>query len=111
MKTSGIVPMLRGALGDAQVEFAFIFGSVAAGAAQALSDVDLLVVGADGLRSIVARLRSVQEAIAREVTPIVWTPVEYASRRKRGDHFLSRVLSEPRLMVIGGDDDPFKLGG
>ena len=111
MKTSGIVPLLRGALGEARVEFAFVFGSVAAGAARGGSDVDLLVVGADGLRSIVARLRSVQEAIAREVTPVVWTPKEYASRRKRGDHFLSRVLSEPRLMVIGADDDPFTLGG
>lgn len=111
MKTSGIVPLLRGALGEARVEFAFIFGSVAAGAARAGSDVDLLVVGADGLRSIVARLRSVQDAISREVTPVVWTPTEYASRRKRGDHFLSRVLSEPRLMVIGADDAPFKLGG
>jgi predicted nucleotidyltransferase len=111
MKTSGIVPLLRAALGEARIEFAFIFGSVAAGAAKALSDVDVLVVGAEGLRSVVARLRNVQEAIAREITPVVWTPAEYVNRRNRGDHFLSRVLSEPRLMVVGADDDPFKLGG
>lgn len=111
LKTSGIVPKLRAALAEARVEFAFVFGSVAAGTARAQSDVDLLVVGADGLRSIVARIRKVQEALAREITPIVWTPSEYMQRREKGDHFLRRVLSEPRLMVIGAEDDPGKLGG
>ena len=71
MKTSGIVPLLRSALDGARIEFAFVFGSVAAGSARAGSDVDLLVVGKDGLRSIVARLREVQDAVAREVTH--WT--------------------------------------
>jgi len=111
MKTSGIVPLLRSALDGARIEFAFVFGSVAAGSARAGSDVDLLVVGKDGLRSIVARLREVQDAVAREVTPVVWTPEEYAGRRKRGEPFLSRVLSEPRFMVIGAEDDLSKLGG
>ncbi len=111
MKTSGIVPMLRAVLDGARIEFAFVFGSVAAGTAKVGSDVDLLAVGREGLRSIVARLREVQQAVGREVTPVVWTPEEYAGRRKRGEHFLSRVLSEPRIMVIGADDDPLQLGG
>lgn len=111
LKTSGIVPKLRDVLVDARVDFAFVFGSVAAGTARSQSDVDLLVVGADGLRSVVARIRVVQESVEREITPIVWTATEYVQRRQRGDHFLRRVLSEPRLMVIGAEDDPEKLGG
>lgn len=111
LKTTGIVPKLRTALADARVDFAFVFGSVASGTARAQSDVDLLVVGADGLRHVVRRIRAVQDAIEREITPIVWTATEYLQRRERGDRLLRRVLSEPRLMVIGADDDPEKLGG
>jgi predicted nucleotidyltransferase len=88
LKTSGIVPELRSALAHARVDFAFVFGSVAAGTAHSGSDVDLLVVGADGLRTIVGSLRVVQEAMAREITPVVWTPAEYLQRRLRGEHFL-----------------------
>jgi predicted nucleotidyltransferase len=111
LKTSGIVPQLRIALVDARVAFAFVFGSVAAGTAREQSDVDLLVVGTDGLRRVAGLLRVVQDALAREITPIVWTPAEYVQRRERGDRFLRRVLSEPRLMVIGAENDPEKLGG
>ena len=109
MKTSGVVPILRAALGEGRVEFAFIFGSMAAGTARAGSDVDLLVVGTEGLRGIVGRLRKAQASIPREITPVVWTPDEYAGRRKRGDQFLLRVLSEPRLMVIGADPAPLHV--
>lgn len=107
LKSEGLVVLLQRALGDRGVEAAFVFGSMASGRAVAGSDVDLLIVGPIGLREAVRRLRVVQEKVGREVSPVVWTVEEFRSRLAAQDHFLTSVLREPRLMVIG---DEHKLG-
>lgn len=111
LKTAGIVPVLREALGSEGVSLAFVFGSMAAGTADAGSDIDLMVVGGAGLREVARRLSPAAERLGREVTPVVWTRKEFRERRRRGDHFLTRVLANPRLMVIGDDDDLGRLAG
>ena len=111
MKTVGIVPLLRSSLGPEGIELAFVFGSVATGTADALSDIDLLVVGKVGLREVVRRLSQAQEQLGREISPVVWTPNEFRKRRHGRDHFLARVLANPRLMVVGDENDLARLGG
>jgi predicted nucleotidyltransferase len=104
-RTVGIVPILRLALGEVGIEFSFVFGSLAEGTADAESDVDLMVVGDIGLRETVRRLREVPDLLGREVNPVVWTMAEYSERRKRQDHFLSRILNGPSLPITGDRDE------
>ena len=102
---TGIVPLLREALGSDGISLAFVFGSAASGTSGANSDVDLMVVGSAGLRLVAGRLRQAQEQLGRDINPVVWTKKEWADRLRRRDHFLFSVLANPRLMIVGTEND------
>jgi predicted nucleotidyltransferase len=101
LRSEGFSGVLREALGEEGIEFAFVFGSMADGTATAYSDVDLLVVGEIGLRETIRRLQGVEDIIGREITPIVWNLNEYMTRLKEEEHFLASVLKRPLLALIG----------
>jgi predicted nucleotidyltransferase len=109
LKTDGLADVLRDALGSAGIDFAFVFGSIAAATPKAGSDVDLLVIGAVGLREIIRRLAPAQDHLGREINPVVWTRAEFERRMTSDDHFLDNVLRGPMLMVVGtgipGEDE------
>jgi uncharacterized protein len=105
LKTSGLVEFLQAPLSHERIRAAFVFGSVAKGQEKARSDVDLMVIGAIGLRQVTKSLSGVAEQIGREINAHVLTPGEFAKRIRESDHFLTSVLSEPRLFVIGSEDE------
>ena len=109
--TDGLAATLERALGTDGVAFAFVFGSLASGLGTAGSDVDLLVVGSLGLREAVRRISRVQDAVGREINPVVWTRAEYERRRAAKDAFLARVMAGPRLPVVGEPDGTRGVGG
>lgn len=101
LKTTGLGDVLRSALGPDGVEFAVVFGSMAAGTATAASDVDLLVVGSVTLREVVRRLAPAQETLGREVTPVVWSSAEFKRRRTERDPFLARLKGGAVIPILG----------
>ena len=114
-KTEGALGAVRYALSDlaagGRVDLAFIFGSFATGAQVSASDVDLMVIGDARLSELVPALRAAQDQIGREVNPTVYTSVELQDRLKAGEHFISRVLERPKVMLIGTEDELAKLAG
>ena len=111
LKTSGLTDVLREVLGGAaDIESAFVFGSVASDTAKAHSDIDLMVVGTIGLRRLSKRLSGLEAKLGREVNPHVSTREEFARRANEGDHFITAVLKSPRLFVVGGEDELRRLG-
>jgi len=106
LRSEGFIGVLNEALGNEGIQFAFVFGSMAAGTAGADSDVDLLVVGELGLRKVVRRLHGVPDQIGREINPVVWTETEYRHRLYEEEHFLAEILQGPRITVIG---DPIEV--
>jgi predicted nucleotidyltransferase len=110
LKTNGLTEVLRDGLGNEGIEVAFVFGSVATGAETPYSDIDLMVIGKASLRQIATRLASATVKLGREINPHVLTSVEFCRRRNSNDHFLSTVLSAPRLFVIGDDGQLATLG-
>lgn len=107
VKTSGLVAPLRAALAPLanRIRAAFVYGSIAKGTDTAASDIDLMVI-ADGLdyADVYSALQSVEARLGRTVNPNVMALAEW--RRKRGDRgFVARVANEPRLFVIGSDDE------
>lgn len=111
LKTSGLVDVLREALGDKPViRLAFVFGSVASGSEKPASDIDLMVVGSVSMRQLSSWLSGAANRIGREINPHVFTPAEYARRRQEGNHFLTSVLQAPKLLVIGTEDDIAEMG-
>ncbi len=110
LKTDGLADVLAAALRDDAVRCAFAFGSVASGTAGAASDVDLFVIGSLGLRKTVALLSGVAEQLGREVNPHVLTPAEFADRIRQKEHFVSTVMSAPKLFVKGTADELDAMG-
>jgi predicted nucleotidyltransferase len=106
VKTVGLADVVREALGQVEgIRFAFIFGSMAKGTADAKSDVDVLIVGDASFAEISEALLSAQERLRREVTPTVYSEEEFRQRTAEGHHFLARVLSDPKIMLVGTGDD------
>jgi len=110
-KTAGIVEALKGAFKPLQnqISVSFIFGSVAISAERSASDVDLIIVGSARLSEVSPILRDAEKALGRPVNPHIYSPGEFAERLGREDHFLSAVLQEQRLFIIGDENDLARL--
>ena len=106
-KTFGLAMPLRDALMPLadRLHAAFVFGSVAKGTDTASSDIDLLLVS-DALTyaDAMAALHPLMERLGREINPTLYTRAELRKRIAEGNSFVTRVLAQPRLWLIGNDD-------
>lgn len=107
-KTFGLVDVLRNALAPvaAQVQAAFVYGSVARGLDTAASDIDVLLVS-DSLNhaDLFSVLEPASAKLRRGVNPTVYSRQELARRLQQHSAFIERVLAQPRLWVIGDERD------
>ena len=110
-KTAGVADVLRDALiacGD-HIVVAFVFGSVAKGTQGRDSDVDLLVIGDVPFGDVVEALASAQDRIGREVNPTVYPRREFQQKVQAGHHFLTRVLAESKVFLVGSQHELERL--
>ncbi len=106
VKTVGLIDVLEDALaGEKAIRSAFIFGSIAEGSEKAGSDIDLMVIGEIGLRSLSRLLQGLAEKFKREINPYVLSPKEFSRRKSKNEHFISQVLVSSKLFVIGDEND------
>ena len=108
LKTSGLADVLRTALAPliGQIGVAFVYGSVAKKQDTAKSDIDLMVVS-DSLTyaDLFGALEESANRLGRKVNPTVYSTQELAKRRKQGNAFVTRVLAQPKIWLIGGERD------
>jgi len=108
VKTVGVAEPLRQALSPRAraIRTAFVYGSVAKGTDRAKSDIDLMVVS-DSLRyaDLFETLQAAEAMLGRTVNPTVMTLAQWRAKRARADSFAARVSAQPRVFVIGSDDD------
>ena len=111
-KTTGLVDVIRECLTPLapKIEVAFVFGSAATGVLRSDSDVDVLVVGDVSFSDVATAVTEAQVRIGRDVNPAVYPPSEFGEKVRARHHFLSAVLEEPRLFVLGGPDELGRLG-
>lgn len=106
-KTMALAEPLRQALAPLapRIRAAFVYGSVARRQDTARSDIDLMLVS-DALSypDVFGALEAASWSLGREVKPTIYTRQEWAERSARGDGFVKRVLAQPRIWLIGGDD-------
>lgn len=102
-KTAGLADVLRAALLSLQdrINCAFVFGSVAQGKETVDSDVDVMVVGDVSFSEVVGALSATQSQLQREVNPVVMTSESFTSKRDKQDRFVTRVLKEQRILLMG----------
>lgn len=100
-KTVGVIALLKEKLNDSKIECAFLFGSMAKNKEKAASDIDLIIIGDLGMRSLTKLLSGLQEKTGREINPHVYTKEEFKKRIKLKDHFIISVLQEEIKPIIG----------
>jgi len=110
-KTSGLVDVLAAALSSVEknIVIAFVFGSVARGEQQSSSDVDVMLVGSLGFADAVQVLHPVQATLQREINPVVYSLDEFRRRAASDDSFVREVLAQPKLFVVGNENELRKL--
>ena len=107
-KTVGLAEPLRVALAPLaqQIKAAFVYGSIAKKEDTSSSDIDLMLVS-DTLTfaDVVLALQAVTELLGREVNPNIYTVQDFAKRLREGGSFVTRVMAQPKVWLIGGEHD------
>jgi len=107
-KTVGLAEPLRAALAPLakKIKAAFVYGSVAKREETAESDIDLMLI-ADKLTyaDVFEALETAGARLGRTVNPTIYTRKELARRRVEDNAFVTRVLAQPKLWLIGGEHD------
>ena len=111
-KTIGLADVLADALAPSaqSITVAFVFGSMARAAETAGSDVDVMLIGPLSFGDAVGLLYPVQAMLGREINPKVFSADEWRARLKARDPFIREVLAQPKIFLIGNDDELEKLG-
>ncbi|HEY1588593.1 MAG TPA: nucleotidyltransferase domain-containing protein, partial [Rhodanobacter sp.] len=107
-KTTGLAEPLRVALAPLanSLTAAFVYGSVAKRSDTASSDIDLMIVS-DTLSyaDVFGAVEIAAQQLGRAVNPTVYTRAELVKRIKSGNAFVTRVLEQPQLWLLGDKDD------
>jgi len=105
-KTMGIAEPLRQALQpfSRQLSWAFVYGSIAKGQANASSDIDLMLIG-EGLHysEVMERLMPLEEQLGRPLNPTLYTPQDWAAKFAAGNSFVVRVAQQDKINLLGED--------
>jgi len=107
LKTVGLADVLRAALAplEDQVAAAFVYGSVARQQDTAASDVDVLIVSdALGYAEVFGALEGAAQTLGRAINPTLYTRAELARRRAQDNAFVTRVLDQPRIWLMGDEE-------
>lgn len=108
LKTVGLSIPICSALElfEKHIKTAFIFGSVARGNDNSGSDVDILIIG-DNIyyTKILSELYPVEEEIHRKINAQILTSEEWKKKVNAENSFVLNVLSQPKIFLIGSDDD------
>ena len=109
-KTAGIGKVLKKDLKKSNaIKIAFIYGSYARGEENLLSDIDLLVIGNIKSRELSNILAKPKSDLGREINYTVYSLQEFKQRIKQRDHFLTTVLKEEKIFIIGDEDELKKV--
>lgn len=102
-KTMGVTGVLQQGLADLlpNLEYAFIYGSIAKGEDHAGSDVDVMLVGENlNYSEIMQLLDPVEMQLQRAVNPTLYSPAEFTERLAQGQNFLTKVMQQTRIDLL-----------
>lgn len=107
-KTFGLREPVRQALVPfaSRIRAAFIYGSVARETDTASSDIDLIVIGDDlSYSELFGALNEVENIVQRPINITILSFEEWQKRRAQKNAFHERVANNPRMFIIGSEDD------
>jgi DNA-binding transcriptional ArsR family regulator len=111
-KTVGLADVLADALAPAadSIQLAFVYGSLARSTETARSDIDVMLIGTIAFAEAVRLLSPAGAALGREVNPKVYRAKEWRAAVAARDPFVTEVLAQPKIFLIGIDEELERAG-
>lgn len=112
-KTIGLLEPVASALQPyrSRIVAAFVYGSIAKGSDKSSSDIDLAIIGEDlSYSEIFPAIQRAEKVLLRPINPSLFTPAEWAKKLSEKGSFLRRTVQQPKLFIIGSDDDIKGIG-
>ncbi|MFA5993852.1 MAG: nucleotidyltransferase domain-containing protein, partial [Parcubacteria group bacterium] len=88
-----------------QLKSAFIFGSFAHGTEDALSDIDLMLVGEVDEQDLIEKISALEAKIEREINYHIFGEADFKKRLEDGDAFIKGILSKSIIFLKGNYED------
>jgi len=105
-KTVGIEGSLRNSLLTIKrIKFAFIYGSFAAKREKGTSDIDLMIIGDPDTSILNEKITELEKKLKRDINPTVYALKEYRVRKRSKSGFITDLLRNPKIMLIGDEND------
>ncbi|MBM4067219.1 MAG: hypothetical protein FJ266_16565 [Planctomycetes bacterium] len=105
-KTIGIQGLLKETLGKIKgIEGAFIYGSFAKKEEVSKSDIDLFIMGKVDDSRLLREMRRLEEVLKREINYSIFTTDEFNKKVKEKDSFITDLLENPKIFIVGSEDD------
>lgn len=103
----GLIIKNKGKLG--KIKYAMLSSTFVKGRPYAQGEVDLFVVGTIVLPELGSIIREEEARRNREINFTPMTEEEFNFRKNRRDPFVISILSKPRVMLIGDEEEMVKL--
>lgn len=111
-KVEGIGKILKEYLKkNKDIEVAFIYGSYAKGSERISSDIDLMVIGDISSKKLSKILSGVKEELGREINYMVLTEEELREKVDEKEHFITEVLNDEKIFLIGDEGELKRITG
>lgn len=114
LKSVGIAAFLKQHLRSNMpdnIRIVFIYGSYAKNTENINSDIDLMIIGNLSGRNASSILAPAKTELKREINFTVYSEQEFKSKVIRKDHFISTLMKEPKIYLIGNNDDLKRITG
>lgn len=108
IKTFGVADQVKIALAPFvdQINYAFIFGSVAKAKDRSSSDIDVLIVSSDvSYSQLYSVLTELETQLGRSINPTVFKQQEIKQKLKADNAFVKRIFKQAKIFLIGSEDD------
>lgn len=92
------------------IEYCFIYGSIARGNFTARSDIDLMIIGTIASKILAPVLLIAGDSLNREINYSIFSKREIQGRIKNNDHFISHLYKEQKIFVIGDSNEFERMG-
>lgn len=103
----GAIIQNRAKLG--RIKFAMLSGSFVKGQPYSSNEIDLFIVGTIVLPELSSIIKEEEARRTREINFTPMTEEEFNFRKNRRDPFVMSILSKPRVMLVGDEEELVKL--
>jgi len=105
-KTVGVEGSLKKTLSSIKkIRIAFIYGSFATRRERATSDIDLMIIGEPDTSLLNEKIAELEKRLKREINPTIYSLKEYKAKKKAKSGFVMELLKNPKIMLVGKEND------